>query len=195
MIWTAGSPKDPFGFEIHGTYALFGWEKAANLHTMAAWTLIGLWLFAIFWHFTTGEWKQYIPTSKNVAAVMNYYSVGIFTGAPHPFRATQVSKHNPLQRATYLVIKLLVNPLIWVSGLVYLYYAELTRNGLLQLPLRPIALALTSEWIALFTKRDWSKTTRVINCLGTSKRCETASLIPSTTEIVFVSPPCFSTGR
>jgi thiosulfate reductase cytochrome b subunit len=57
---------------------------------------------------------------------------------------TQLAKHNPLQRVTYLVIKLLINPLLWVSGLVYLYYAELTRSGLLVLPLRPIALAHTA---------------------------------------------------
>jgi len=116
------------GFEIHGTYTMLGWEKAASLHTTAAWTLICLWLFAIFWHFTTGEWKQYIPTSKNVVAVMNYYSIGIFTGAPHPFRATQLSKHNPLQRLAYLMVKLVINPLIWVSGLAYLYYNEIAAS-------------------------------------------------------------------
>jgi thiosulfate reductase cytochrome b subunit len=132
------------GFEVHGMYRLFGWEKAGNLHTIAAWTLIGLWLFAIFWHFTTGEWKQYIPTTKNMIAVARYYSAGIFTGEPHPHRVTQLAKHNPLQRVTYLVIKLLVNPLLWVSGLAYLYYAELTQTGVLQLPLRPIALAHTA---------------------------------------------------
>ena len=105
------------GFEVHGTYRLFGWEKAGNLHTIAAWTLIGLWLFAIFWHFTTGEWKQYIPTTRNMLAVARYYSVGIFTGEPHPHRVTQLAKHNPLQRVTYLIIKLLINPLLWASGL------------------------------------------------------------------------------
>ncbi len=135
------------GFEIHGAYAILGWEKAANLHTTAAWTLIGLWLFAIFWHFTTGEWKQYIPTSKNIVAVMNYYSVGIFTGAPHPFRVTQLSKHNPLQRLAYLLVKLFVNPLIWVSGLLYLYYNELGASkiaGIAGLKLGPIALVHTA---------------------------------------------------
>jgi thiosulfate reductase cytochrome b subunit len=132
------------GFEVHGMYALFGWEKAGNLHTLAAWTLIGLWLFAIFWHFTTGEWKQYIPTTRNMLAVARYYSAGIFTGEPHPYRVTQTAKHNPLQRVTYLIIKLLVNPLLWVSGLAYLYYADLTRGGLVHLPLRPIALAHTA---------------------------------------------------
>jgi len=133
------------GFEIHGTYSLFGWEKAADLHTTAAWTLIGLWLFAIFWHFTTGEWRQYIPTTKNILAVANYYSVGIFSGAPHPFRVTQLSKHNPLQRLAYLLVKLIINPLIWASGLAYLYYNEIVAAKAVEgLQLGTIALVHTA---------------------------------------------------
>ena len=58
------------GFEIHGVYTLFGFHDAVALHTVAAWTLIGLWVFAIFWHFTTGEWKQYVPTLEKVDAVV-----------------------------------------------------------------------------------------------------------------------------
>jgi thiosulfate reductase cytochrome b subunit len=126
------------GFEIHGTYRLLGWEQAAHWHTTAAWTLIGLWAFAIFWHFTTGEWKQYLPTTRNVLAVMNYYLVGIFTGAPHPFRVTPPAKHNPLQRLAYLLVKLFINPLVWASGLAYLYYNDLA------LPLGSIALTHTA---------------------------------------------------
>lgn len=135
------------GFEVHGTYRLFGWGKAVNLHTIAAWTLIGLWLFAIFWHFTTGEWKQYIPTSKNAGAVLKYYLVGIFSGASHPFRVTQLSKHNPLQRVAYLIVKLFINPLIWISGLLYLYYNDLGASGitvLANLKLGSIALVHTA---------------------------------------------------
>ena len=74
------------GFEIHGAYDIFGFEPATNLHTIAAWSLITLWVFAIFWHITTGEWKQYIPTLKKVDAMFKYYLTGIFTRAPHPFR-------------------------------------------------------------------------------------------------------------
>ncbi len=135
------------GFEIHGTYKLFGWEKAASLHTTAAWTLIGLWLFAIFWHFTTGEWKQYIPTTDKIRAVMTYYVIGIFTDAPHPFHATRLSKHNPLQRLAYLLVKLFINPLVWVSGLLYLYSNELGASGiagLASLRLGTIALVHTA---------------------------------------------------
>ncbi|MDZ7656911.1 MAG: cytochrome b/b6 domain-containing protein, partial [Sulfurimicrobium sp.] len=71
------------GFEVRGTYHLLGFAKAVDLHTIAAWTLVGLWVFAIFWHFTTGEWKQYIPTMDKVVAMVKYYSVGIFVHAPH----------------------------------------------------------------------------------------------------------------
>ncbi len=130
------------GFEIHGTYSLFGWQRATSLHVTAAWTLIGLWAFAIFWHFTTGEWRQYIPTTENLLAVAHYYSVGIFTGEPHPHRVTPSSKHNPLQRVAYLLVKLLINPLLWTSGLLYYYYADLVRAGVVG-ALRPIALVHT----------------------------------------------------
>ena len=70
------------GFEVHGTYHLFGFEKAVNLHTIFAWTLLTLWAFTIFWQFTTGEWKQYIPTLKKVDAMVRYYAFGIFRDAP-----------------------------------------------------------------------------------------------------------------
>jgi len=91
-------------FDIHGTYTIFGFEKAVNYHTIAAWSLVGLWVFAIFWHFTTGEWKQYIPTLAKVDAMAKYYLFGIFKNAPHPHRTTALTKHNPLQKLAYLFI-------------------------------------------------------------------------------------------
>jgi len=132
------------GFEVHGSYSLFGFEQASSLHITAAWTLIGLWAFAIFWHLTTGEWKQYIPTSENMMGVMRYYSVGIFTGAPHPFKPTQLNKHNPMQRVAYLLFKVVMAPMIWVSGLLYLYYNAWADWGLGELDLSVIALIHTA---------------------------------------------------
>jgi len=135
------------GFEVHGSYTAFGWQKAASLHTLAAWALITLWAFAIFWHFTTGEWKQYIPTTEKILAVMHYYAFGIFDPkAHHPFRTTQLTKHNPLQRLAYLFVKLFISPLIWISGLLYLYYHDLSAYGIGNLgglQLGTIALAHT----------------------------------------------------
>lgn len=118
------------GFEVHGLYSNFGFEKAVNLHTIGAWALIGLWLFAIFWHFTTGEWKQYIPSTKNVLAMANYYLFGIFKNAPHPHRQTALTKHNPLQKLAYLFILIAVGPLIWATGWLYLFYDQWQAWGL-----------------------------------------------------------------
>ena len=131
------------GFEIHGSYKLFGFETAVNTHTVAAWTLVGLWVFAIFWHFTTGEWKQYVPTLEKVDAMIKYYLTGIFTHAPHPFRVTQLSKHNPLQRLAYLGVKLLINPLIWITGVLLLFYADWPAWGIGHWPLGNVALLHT----------------------------------------------------
>lgn len=114
------------GFEIHGSYHLFGFEQATTFHNMLAWTLIGLWVFAIFWHLTTGEWKQYIPSSPNkIIAMMKFYGYDIFLGGGHPFHKTRTQKHNPLQRMAYLSLHILLAPAIWISGLIYLFYTTL----------------------------------------------------------------------
>jgi thiosulfate reductase cytochrome b subunit len=131
------------GFEIHGSYAAFGFEKAVNYHTIAAWSLVSLWVFAIFWHVTTGEWRQYIPTTDKMQAIMAFYSSGIFKGEPHPFKPSSSQKHNPMQRLTYLAILVLLNPLIWVTGWLYLFYADWTAWGLSALQLQWVATGHT----------------------------------------------------
>lgn len=137
------------GFEIHGSYSVLGFGDAARLHTLAAWALIALWLFAIFWHITTGEWRQYIPTKNGLFAVMHYYLIGTFTGAEHPYRKTTRAKHNPLQRLAYLFFKLMVTPVIWVSGLLYLFYNDwpATLAGVLEL--ETVALTHTAAAFAM----------------------------------------------
>ena len=128
------------GFEIHGSYTLLGFEQAVDIHTIGAWSLAALWLFSIFWHFTTGEWKQYIPTFRKVGAMAQYYLLGIFSNAPHPFRTSPTRKHNPLQRLAYLFIWLVVTPLIWISGGLYLFYSHWEKWGLAEyLTLQDIA--------------------------------------------------------
>jgi len=129
------------GFEVHGSYSLLGFEKAVEFHTLAAWTLLVLWAFTIFWQFTTGEWKQYLPSLKNVVAMANYYLIGIFRDAPHPFRKTVVQKHNPLQRLAYLSLLAFISPLIWISGLFYLFYGNWSDLGIDQY--------LSLEWVAV----------------------------------------------
>ena len=110
------------GFEIHSSYKLFGFQRAVVMHNVAAWALLVLIIFAIFWHFVTGEWKQYIPTTKYIKAQIEYYITGIFKGAPHPTNKTVYNKFNPLQRLIYLGLKLFVIPIQVITGFIYLFY-------------------------------------------------------------------------
>ncbi len=110
------------GFEIHGTFTLFGFENVVRWHDIAAWAFLVLIIFAIFWHFVTGEWKQYIPTTKYLKAQATYYIFGIFNGAPHPTHKTIYNKFNPLQRMIYLGLKLLVIPVQVLTGFIYMFY-------------------------------------------------------------------------
>jgi thiosulfate reductase cytochrome b subunit len=110
------------GFEIHSSYSLIGFEMAVDLHNKAAWAFIILIIFAIFWHFSTGEWKQYLPTTRNLKAQAGFYIIGIFRNAPHPSKKTVISKLNPLQRLVYLGLKLLIIPVMVVTGLLFMFY-------------------------------------------------------------------------
>ncbi len=110
------------GFEIHGSYHLLGYENSVRWHDNAGWAFLVLIVFAIFWHITTGEWKQYVPTAKNFKAQIRYYLTGIFNNAPHPTGKRVLSKLNPLQRLVYFALKILVIPLMVLSGFLYLYF-------------------------------------------------------------------------
>ena len=117
------------GFEIHGTYKWLGFAQAHKVHTTIVWAFIALWVFAMFWHLTTGEWRQYIPTMTNIDKIIRFYASGIFKGEPHPFKPTRERKHNPMQAQTYLGVTVVVTPLLWLSGLAYLFYNELNAAG------------------------------------------------------------------
>lgn len=110
------------GFEIHGSISFFGYQNAVKYHNIAAYAFIVLIVFAIFWHFVTGEWKQYLPTKKNLKAQIFYYLFGIFSNSSHPTKKTVLSKLNPLQKLVYLGLKILVIPVMVISGLLYMYY-------------------------------------------------------------------------
>lgn len=138
------------GFEVNGAYELFGYEAAVNVHNFSAIALIILIIFAIFWHFTTGEWKQYIPTAKNLKAQADYYITGIFKNAPHPTRKTILSKLNPLQRLTYLGLKLFLIPLMVITGLVYMLYRYPMRGEIYSLNIESIDIFALLHTIGAF---------------------------------------------
>jgi thiosulfate reductase cytochrome b subunit len=135
------------GFEVHGSLTFLGFSQAVHYHRIAATAFLVLIAFAVFWHLTTGEWRQYVPTTHLLRAQLDYYVVGLFRGAPHPTRKTELSKLNPLQKLVYLSLKILVIPVMVVSGLLYLFYRYPQRYGIEALNvegLRTIAVVHTA---------------------------------------------------
>jgi thiosulfate reductase cytochrome b subunit len=110
------------GFEIHNSFRLFGYEASVRLHSAAAWAFLILIALAIFWLLISKQYKNFIPTSDNIKAQINYYLSGIFKGAAHPTKKTKLSKLNPLQRIVYLALIILVFPVQLISGFLYMYY-------------------------------------------------------------------------
>ncbi|HUI30951.1 MAG TPA: cytochrome b/b6 domain-containing protein [Candidatus Acidoferrales bacterium] len=138
------------GFEIHGSIKFFGYDQAVRYHDIAAWTFLILIAFAIFWHFTTGEWKQYLPTWKNMRAQAEYYVFGIFNNAPHPTKKTVLSKLNPLQKLVYAGLKVLVIPVMVLSGLVYMFYRYPQRYEVLALNISGLRVVAVIHTIGAF---------------------------------------------
>lgn len=110
------------GFEVHKVFELFGFEKAVELHNFFGLSWLVLFVFIIFWLLTTGEWKQYKPTTRKLFEVAWYYAFGIFKGLPHPVHKRKDAKHNPMQRLTYLGLTAILLPVQMVTGLLYWGY-------------------------------------------------------------------------
>ncbi|MCU4165381.1 cytochrome b/b6 domain-containing protein [Carboxylicivirga caseinilyticus] len=134
------------GFEVHDSFSLFGFENAVIYHRVASYLLLGLIAFSIFWHFTTGEWKQYIPTISKLKMQIQYYTVGMFKGAPHPTIKSPRKKLNPLQAMVYIGFKLIMAPIVILSGLLFMYYKTFDVNDTIiisSIPLNIIAIVHT----------------------------------------------------
>jgi len=108
-------------------------------HEFLGVTWLVLFAFFVFWLFTTGQWKQYIPTTKKLFEVIRYYASGIFKGEPHPVKKQPEAKHNPLQRLTYLGLAALLLPVQMLSGLLYWTYNSWAAWGLGFLSLGAVA--------------------------------------------------------
>jgi thiosulfate reductase cytochrome b subunit len=138
------------GFEIHGSIHFFGFEQAVNLHNASAMAFLVLIVFAVFWHVTTGEWRQYLPTRKNLRAQIEYYILGIFRDAPHPTKRTVLSKLNPLQKIVYAGLKIVIIPLMVTSGLVYMFYRYPQRYEVISLNIAGLKVVATLHTLGAF---------------------------------------------
>lgn len=139
------------GFEVHDSHTLFGFQTAVGIHNFVGLSWLIAFAFFVFWIFTTGEWRQYIPTTKKMFNVIRYYSYGIFKGERHPFPKRKEAKHNPLQRLTYLSLAAFLLPVQMISGLLYWGYNHWPAWGLDFLSLEVVAVIHTLGAFAILT--------------------------------------------
>jgi thiosulfate reductase cytochrome b subunit len=70
------------GFETNGIYSLSASRPPSEVHNFVGITWLIAFAFFVFWVFTTGEWRQYIPTTRKMFLVVRYYMYGIFRANP-----------------------------------------------------------------------------------------------------------------
>jgi thiosulfate reductase cytochrome b subunit len=128
------------GLEVHGIFQFLGFQTAVDVHNAVGLTWLVAFAFFVFWMFTTGEWKQYIPTTRKMFSVIRYYSYGIFRGETHPFPKRKEAKHNPLQRLVYLSLAAFLLPFQMFSGFLYWSYNYWQAWGLDWLSLKWIGV-------------------------------------------------------
>jgi thiosulfate reductase cytochrome b subunit len=137
------------GLEVHGMFVLSGFQDAVNIHNFTGLAWLIAFFFFTFWMFTTGEWKQYIPTTRKMLTVIRYYSYGIFKGEAHPVPKSKKAKHNPLQRLTYLSLAAVMLPIQMLSGFLYWSYNSWGAWGLDFLTLSQVAFVHTAMAYAI----------------------------------------------
>ncbi len=108
------------GFRIADFHHFIPFKLAVAIHTSTAIGLIVLWLFVFFWLATTGNWKQFLPSTDGLLEVIRFYSYGVFKGEEHPYHRILKRRLNPLQAGSYLALKIVLIPTIWISGILYL---------------------------------------------------------------------------
>ena len=128
------------GFEIHGSFKLLGFKAATEIHNWCGIAWLIAFAFFVFWLFTTGEWRQYVPTTRKMFVVIRYYMYGIFRGESHPVPKRKHAKHNPLQRLVYLSLAAALLPVQMVTGILFWGYNSWPELGLGGLSLGVMAM-------------------------------------------------------
>jgi thiosulfate reductase cytochrome b subunit len=139
------------GFEIHNGLNLLGFHRAVLVHNFVGLSWLIAFAFFVFWVFTTGEWRQYIPTTRKMLEMLRYYGYGIFQGEPHPVPKRKDAKHNPLQRLTYLSLSAFLLPVQMITGLLYWGYNSWEAWGMGFLSLQVLAILHTAGGFALLS--------------------------------------------
>lgn len=117
---------------------IFGAYKAAiRLHNTAGVVVSISYMLWLLYYLVIARSliKQYLPTLEDLTTGIfrqaYYYFLTYFVGSPNPHHSSPDSKFNPLQKAAYLVIMLVLLPLVIVSGILLMYVAPMRELLLL----------------------------------------------------------------
>ena len=117
---------------------IFGAYKAAiRLHNTAGVVVSISYMFWLIYYMVVARSliKLYVPTLEDLKTGIfrqaYFYFLTYFLGMPSPYRSTPDSKFNPMQKAAYLVIMLVLLPLVIISGALLMYVAPLRELLLL----------------------------------------------------------------
>jgi thiosulfate reductase cytochrome b subunit len=110
------------GLIIHrpDIFGAFSFRGVVTLHNILAAILVINALLSVFYHLTNGRLHEYLPRPygffDDAIMQLKYYLQGIFRGDRHPFEKTPSSRMNPIQKATYFAILMVLLPLQILTG-------------------------------------------------------------------------------
>ncbi len=117
---------------------IFGTYKAAiRLHNTAGAVVSISYMLWLGYYLVVAKSliKLYVPTLEDLKSGIirqaYFYFLTYFLGRPNPHRTKPDNKFNPMQKAAYLIIMLVLLPLVIVSGAFLMYIAPLRELFLL----------------------------------------------------------------
>jgi len=105
-----------------GLMDLMSFGTAVDIHNIAGFSLIGLFIVWAVYYTASGKLKVYLPDLNIVRYVRNswkqarYYGYGLFRGEPNPHHATPDHKFNPMQQVAYFSIMFFLMPVLIATG-------------------------------------------------------------------------------
>jgi len=106
-----------------GVMDLMSFRTAVDVHNIAGFSLIGLFIVWFVYYTASGKLKVYLPDLNIVRYVKSswkqarYYGYGLFLGEPNPHHATPDHKFNPMQQLAYFSIMFFLMPVLIATGI------------------------------------------------------------------------------
>src|SRR6266511_3234498 len=101
-------------------FGAFSFRGIVAIHNVIAVILVVNAFLSVFYHIATERMQEYIPRPygffDDAIVQAKYYISGIFKGEGHPFEKRPDSRMNPIQKATYFGILIVLLPLQMLTG-------------------------------------------------------------------------------